>query len=500
MFCKSTSPLLAAVMLCGCAKIVVVPVPATATMPAKGVFYALPKTVVRVSMNIERNTYQLARFQKFQDVFAPDIDAICKTATCAEEIKKKFTLKDSTLSSFGEPDPEQVFMVKFTGGWAFDQTMSMTWNEAGVPLNASATVTNRSTDIALSVVKAAAGLSMKSFGFGGGSGEKDVAVPSCPDLSPKTDPWVLPILAPDPNRPVFWRYLVDNYCAIKKDDREKWPEERVLLTAAVEAYSARVGDLVTERLNLMKSGSQNFQPDAMIARIEADIKAQLKQLYVGTKTTRLWSPIVEIRDLKLETPIPILQFDEATGACEQSGAVFAVDSKPRPGAFKPETCPSGAVMLTFTRFPVGQLSERVRTGTTPLKGETSFVYRIPGQAKALISYSNEQAGAATLSVAQFGITAALPARHNSKTITYELAFIEATGGLKSFKLDAKGGLDASAIDSASGVAGSVLDARAKEAQKSDELVLLTREAAIVDAKKKICDSLANLNAPCPYKQ
>jgi hypothetical protein len=104
------------------------------------------------------------------------------------------------------------------------------------------------------------------------------------------------------------------------------------------------------------------------------------------------------------------------------------------------------------------------------------------------------------SVAQLGYVAALPARHNAKSMTYDLAMAEATGGLKSFKLGTTGGLDAATIDALSGSTGSVLDARNAQTKQAktdaDELTKLTRESALLKLKDEICTLQKKYGVEC----
>ncbi len=84
----------------------------------------------------------------------------------------------------------------------------------------------------------------------------------------------------------------------------------------------------------------------------------------------------------------------------------------------------------------------------------------------------------------------MPASRNSKTITYDLTFIESTGALKTFKLDRVGSLDAATVDALAGVGGTLLDARTSESER------LTLQLQLLKLKDEICTIQQKYNLPC----
>jgi hypothetical protein len=114
----------------------------------------------------------------------------------------------------------------------------------------------------------------------------------------------------------------------------------------------------------------------------------------------------------------------------------------------------------------------------------------------VVGANNHSYGNGVFSVAQLGKVISLPANRNSKTLSYDLAFIENTGALKTFKLGTTGALDAATVDALSGVGGTILDARNKEKQKEDEVTVLTREDTILKLKDDICNIQKKYGLPC----
>ena len=155
-------------LLAACAKIVVVPITAGGELKEKGagIFYALPQTVIRTEVGVQKTTYSKGQYAQFASIFAPGGRLLCKDAADCKA-KTRFWLKEATLSSYGRPDPDHVYLVKFAGSGAVDQSLSMTWNEVGLPATVSASVTNRTTDFVLSGVKLAGGVYQRAGGLGG---------------------------------------------------------------------------------------------------------------------------------------------------------------------------------------------------------------------------------------------------------------------------------------------------------------------------------------------
>jgi hypothetical protein len=510
----------------GCAKIVVVPV--SPGLNEEGVFYALPKTVVRVVLNVDREEKKPAPYAMFGAIFAPDVPALCETiASCRPDKSTGEPLKTTAysiqqgaaFSSFGEPDPRHVFLVKFQGGGAIDQEMTMSWNEMGLVSTAAATVTNRSTDIAVAGLKLAAGLGTKAS-----AGAVSAAPPSdparCPEPHPN-DEWIKEILGRLGGNQAD-NMLIANYCdlprtnrgaddEISRDDFNRQTDER-MLERATEAYRLRVLPLVTRRTAIIGGGSNILDPVAFINKLDTLIDEQLKALFVGSESKKTWDAPFEIRRLDPMSPEQILGLDGTKGICPVT-ALLAPDAKPLPSGFRvlsADECKSATpvtVSVDFHPARAEQLFEKVRSSVTTADGDRSFRYVLPARVKGVVSGGTKNYGAALFSVAQLGHVVSLPAHRNGKKIAYDLAMIEATGGLKTFKLGTTGGLDAATIDALAGAGGTVLDARnarrkEEEAERkaeeaaADELAVLTRQSTLLKLKDQICEIQKKYGLAC----
>lgn len=500
----SRSPLLALItcsLLSGCAKVVVVPVPPTSTAPADGVLYALPNTVVRMQLKLDRTENAGAPYAPYAAIFSPDAKPVCMDKNCTVEGKSSYSLQQgATFATYGEPDPYHIFLVKFTGRGAIDQAVSMTWNEAGLLSAASSSVTNRTTDIVTSSLKLLAGLGTKAA-LGAPSASITAKTIACPDMDSKdvspTDAWSIPILLSNSDL-ASGKTLVANYCAIQKVDRDNMKEDELMLKRATLAYESRVAPLLTTRTSILGAASVTSDASAILIRVETELVQQLNKLYLGSKSTTTWDGILDVRSIKTSTPLAILRLDPPKGFCI-TGAEIPPEAKPFPDKFTllaGTDCQNAQpVNLQFAFHPASgnQLFSKINDGAT---GERAFRYRIPAQVAATLADDKKVYASALLWIAQLGTVVSLPAQRYTKTLSYDLSFVEATGALKTFKLGTTGGLDAATVDALSGVGGTLLDYRNTVRKTDNELSVLTREDQLLKLRDEICTIQKKYGLPC----
>jgi hypothetical protein len=512
----------------GCAKVVVVPVPAGSKVDGEGVFYALPKTVARVVVKADKAVSKSAPFARFAPIFAPGNTPPCGSILqCAAvqpgaETTTKYSIQQgATFSTFGEPDPAHVFMVKFADGGTLDQTLSMAWSEAGLMSTTSASVTNRIVDITLAGLKLATSLGTKAAAGAGTLGpdkRPTVELPTsekCPGPGRKdNDSWIIPILLliqPKPEENV----LVANFCDLppsnrtgtaedSRDDFDRTRDEDLLL-AAVRSFAFRVCPLVEQRTLLLTSPTavSVLEPVKYVEKLDALIDAPLKQLFVGNKTNTLWELSFDVRTLDPASPQEILKLSETSGICPVD-RLLAPEAKPAPDGFQdgiPKNCDKSVTVSVGYHPEVGQqLFSTIRQSVQDKAGDRSFRYRLPAQVRAVVTMNQTMYGSAVFAVAQLGHVVSLPAARQSKTISYDLAMIEATGALKTFKLGTTGGLDAATIDTIAAAGGTVIDARnerrKKAEEEADELTVLTRQQTILKLKDEICELQKKFGLAC----
>ncbi len=523
-----------AVAAMGCAKIVVEPV--KPNMGGEGVFYALPSTVVHVMPKVDRKTVTDAIYSPYAWIFSPlgkvqcGAKVVCTGKPGEPRTKTTYALQQgTTFATTGEPDPEQVYVVRFAGGGAMDQALAMTWTESGLMSAATASVTNRTGDVAVSGVKLLASLGSKVFG---GSSTPDgltaactearaalkampkptaeakanvakACVPACDlaEATSKNDAWVIPALK---DAQVT---AVPNYCAApvqKRDSLDRVHDEPKLRRAAA-AFAANVTPLLNARINAL-NGTPGVDPVALVAKLDALIAEQVAALFLGTSETKTWEGSLALRSIKGPSDIPLFDIDKDKGICLRT-ELLAPDAKPFPDGFEHNLakCPV-PVSLRIALYPDAQhqLFTSAKSAALNTEGERGFRYRIPAQVRAdLVGVADRTAtpekpagkdstvyGTATFYMAQLGTVATLPAKRNSKMLSYDLALVEATGGLKTFKLGSTGALDAATVDALSGAGGTVLDARnaarKQAATDADEVTILTRQQTLLKLKDEIC--------------
>jgi hypothetical protein len=405
------------------------------------------------------------------------------------------------MTSYGEVDPQNVYLVKFSGRGAVDQTLSMTWNETGLLSTAGAAVTNRSIDVAVSGVKLLASVGTKAaFGAAFLPVDPRNKAERCKVQSPN-DEWVLSILAKDGADASG--SLKNTYCEIDAAKRGQLPHEtadRALFEDATKDYAAKVLPLVEARTDILNGTSMSLEPATLLPRIESEIGQQLATLYLGSKVVKTWEGTVDVREIDVANPTTVMAIDEDKGFCLRD-SVQAWESKAVPDEIKSlgvSECAAvtNPIALRFEYFPVkaGQLHSMVFDEPS---GDRSFRYRIPAQVVAhLVGKDDKGYGDAVLSIAQLGTVISLPAQRHTKSLSYDLAFLEATGALKSFKLGTTGSLDAATVESLSTAGGAYLDARSAKRKSEEELAVLTEQDTILKLKDEICTIQAKYGITC----
>jgi hypothetical protein len=484
-------------VLVGCtAKVVVVKVPSSVPAPAEGVIYALPNTVVRAHLKLDKTEYTAARYASYASIFAPEGKPVCKKPNCDDERTNPFSVQDgATFSTYGEPDPDNVFLVKFVGKGAIDQTVSMTWNEAGLVSAASSSVTNRTGDVVLSTLKLMAGLGTKAALGASKVDVNGVPQPPCQPDGSDADGFVIPILVQQGGTATL--QLVANYCEIKKADRDALSRDTNLLTDATRDYVNRLLPLSTARAKILAGTSQSMEPVELLTKIDAEIEHQLTLLYLGTKKTATWDGALDVRSLNVSSATTLLKVNRAKGFCIGS-AEIPPETKSIPSEFLSvgNDCDQGTpVSLILGYYP--SRDRQLFTKLTDITdGDRSFRYRIPAQVQASLADGTKVYGAGVFSVAQLGTVISLPANRHSKMLSYDLGFIEATGGLKTFKLGTTGALDTATIDALNGVGGTLIDARNTARKNADELTTLTKEDQLLKLRDDICTIQKKYGLPC----
>jgi hypothetical protein len=468
--------------LSGCGKVVVKPFNGTQSAPdvPGGVIYALPKTVVRVQLKVDKVTRTAAPFAAYSPIFAPSLSPVCADVGCTAERTVSYSIEDgATFAPYGEPDPENVFVVEYSGSGAIDQNLTMTWNDSGLLSSATATVTNRTVDVITSTASLVGTLVAKTA-FAGGAITKAKPVPTCEEVvGYKTldanDAAVLAGIGGDTSKPQpadadpsIQTLLMTNYCNMDPKDRHKIQYDSKSFKAAAAIYLDRVYPLIKSEGDILDNSTSALEPASFLTRLDTEITSRLTPLFIGTKATTTWNGTLDYRGITKTTALPLhlplLTVTAAQGLqIAQSGgtdvAVVPVDMVAIPKKFKgaSDAAPQTFYLDVNFAFPLDQqLFKRVKDDSS---GDRSFRYRVPAQVHATLTDGTDAYAGSSFAVAQLGTILSLPPSRHSKSLTYTLGFVESTGALKTFTLGTTGGLDVATISAYGTTAGGVLDAR-----------------------------------------
>lgn len=478
---------LALLMVTGCAKIKVEPVPATPTgapQQMDGFFYALPRTVVKVTLPVERTARTAAPFRVYLPLFFP------RKFEAEEFVAKsevKFAVKKPAFATAGEPDPGKVFFVKITGAAPVDRTAFVEHNEQGSVTGVEAQADNLTTDILLGTLSAATGIATRTAFGQGRELEADCKSPQGDDIVRCK---IKSSLLDDEVKQV----LMERFDLLPAEKRKPLTEAATIgnpsLDQALKAFKS-IADLEGARLEYLKGGKQATL-EVHLRELEKSIDTEISYYFTGSESKETWTGNFEVRAASVGDTPDLLRIDSAAGICVL-GDLRGQDAPKSKFVQKDCTAAAGDLAeLRFTIDPADQIFTRVSANFTQT-GDRSFRYAIPAMTKIQLYTGAKVTGETWQQMAQFGGLASLPASSGVRSLNYSLKFFEATGALKSFKLASKSAIQRSIIDAGSTSANALIDAKAKS---EDELAKLEREAKILDAKKKIQGLCKDLNLAC----
>jgi hypothetical protein len=119
--------------------------------PLNGVFYALPRTAIKVDIPLVRKDLEPGQFAKFTPVFFPDEDYIEKKAT-------KFSIGKPVFATQGEPDPDEIYLVQTLGGRFETKTLLLDYNDAGVLTKADSKSEDQTLEFTTGTIKTVASI------------------------------------------------------------------------------------------------------------------------------------------------------------------------------------------------------------------------------------------------------------------------------------------------------------------------------------------------------
>lgn len=119
--------------------------------PLDGIFYSLPRTVVRAIVPVKRTESSPGRFPKYATFFFPDDEAVTEPNT-------KFKLEKPVLEAGFEPDPEEIYFVSIKSKFFQSKTLFAELSESGIFSAAKSKVEDQTPAIVGAVAKTAASI------------------------------------------------------------------------------------------------------------------------------------------------------------------------------------------------------------------------------------------------------------------------------------------------------------------------------------------------------
>jgi hypothetical protein len=548
-------------MLTGCpnSKTVVKKIsgPTTTPIPGKpvkqeklnGVFYSLPRTVVRATVPIKKTESVRGRYYEYAQLFFPD-----EKIQLANETK--FELDKPVLDSYSEADPNEVYYVDIRAKWYQTKSMFLELSEAGVFSQAKAKVEDQTPAIVGAIAKTAAtviGIPLStraamSFDTAGtrtfkkpGIGTTTVPATGCETFFNPDEKYLCELL--DTSEQMFyadlrtaqdraffrsldrrptkkWSCFYKNLVAPITPDEMKvcfndpnsleWSQAYVFMKlypdikfrralVAYYDYQSMAESRDRYLMSTNESGLDGAALEGILREIDGRIKAYKNEYFVGSAKTGA----DQIGPFKV-IPQPGVNEHELFTFSKSTGIVSIANEFTNSVSFPKVTIPNGFASTDVARKDLATVQmtfqDNVRPNETPLavqvgnqrydeSGERGFRYRVPSELIVAVSTTegkkSEELVEAPVLIAQRGITVSLPASGGSWMTSYELALHPNTGALKNFTLGSDALVQKSMIEDAEKAITTLTTA-------DSELTRLDRQQKILDLKKKIKELQAAL--------
>lgn len=485
-----------------------------------GVFYALPRTVVKADVPVVRTNKQPGALSVYTPCFLSGANFVVKKGSEFAVDSEK--IKFDTMSI---PDTEEIYMVKTTGGMFETRNLELALTESGVLIKASADVSNDTIDIVTGAVKTGTGLLAKALPvFLADSGTLDKEQKDCRALA--VDTWVEELeLAGsgiiDANGNINEAALAgvqeipDTLKNVGKfkDGYEKAKE----IADQIDALETRRGDVVSQdpaTAPAVRADTLKLVLDEVDKTVD-DLK---KTYFLGSESKITWNASFKLNPSRTKLNIDLFTLSKEHGVCEinvnqgvQLDPRFKIKKRCKGGAaackpseMEPVQCVGQKVRLEMALGEDGEsgaggslFADKVKSAGLKQDGNRGFYYRIPGRAIAFITQASEkqgdkarELGRAPLSIAQFGEVVSLPASTGGRKTKYTLDLYESSGGMKNFVMGSEALVQQKNIDDLTGAASTAIEAkgeRKKAKAPADELQQLERQRKILEEKKKIRD-------------
>jgi len=518
-------------------------VPGTPRPKLNGVFFSLPRTVVKVDLPIVRTSRRAAQFSKLSpfffsgESFTKAIGEVINPtalepnlANATKEEGRYYGFDDPKFSTRGEPDPNQTFMINIRGGKFETKTLMLEVTEDGIIAKAEAEAKNEAIDFFTQSLKTAVSIAAPVIPFNLAASEnRKIALAACGNalctfeesLSPTEEiiysslPQAyrdflaqrigLMYLAAlgEHERFFFWtltakqmQYYTANFGPATAAG---YPDPASDLPRAKLAYN-QIQKLIEERAKLVSSPPEPGSPAETLAaklkEIDTSIKSYKQAYFLGAVDQETW-----IGNFEFAPPaaapyvLGLLSYSERNGICAITGGKGPKGIQP-PGKFMDGSgaCPAGRTVLVEVASAAGQFAAKVRAGNFNEAGERGFYYRVPATASALLCErpladgvgnctGADAIGRDELSVAQLGEIVSLPASTGGRRSSYKIVYYSSTGAIQTFNIASDSLIQKSNLADIDSAATGLRDAKTEKLKRDTER--LKAEKDYLEAKEAL---------------
>lgn len=436
-----------------------------ARLPSSAVYYALPRTVITVSVPITKISRATPRCNTAS--YKDKLESLGISTTGASK-SPTYQLGEPQLASRVEQDPEHMYAIELDENAVTANKRGFELSERGFLTSSSLESANKAPDLAIKTVEVAAGIVGKLVGLG---------APLMPSQDPKAQ-------APEAQR--------------------------------CEQALTQIHDIRRYRLDLVRGNAQtNGTPKDTLALMLEELNAMEKSLvaeFTGAPTLQQGTITCEIRPKSRaaasshpEESLTLFELVESRGLRNVSQGCYHTDS------FREDTTqPDGksqVVSVELTAVSTDLAISAEKTQRSP-DNPSGLVYRIP--AEAIVRYLVEERNPAEkdavkrrvatrtqLDVAQYGAVAYLPgeAEVDSVSAMYSVKLSPTLGGLVSLSSSTTP-LAPETVSAASTSVGAVIDAtRADEKGEMEALEQQKKRLELRRDIKKLEEELGSSGSP-----
>jgi hypothetical protein len=516
------------VLLTGCAsKIIVRPVASVPTL--NGIVYALPKTVVSTAVTVKRTQQTPGVYAGYAPCFFPELDP---RQDIVFHESAKIEMTDASFSSRGIPDTTQVYVIDLGAGWLTKKTLDAQLTEAGLLTSSNAEVKNEAVSFTVSTVKSAAAIAGNIFsvathydfiGAHASTPQTSNAVADCRRVLDRLE--ALKDEAPY----VDARAEVDKIASEQDSTKQQKLLDESKFSRA-SAVFARMAALINSREQAVSAAPDaEMTSDGLKEQLAEynDTLNQYASYFLGSTTTNTWAPsfdvVPELAD-KPKTEVKInsnegsqqqgqqqgqqqqqnltatyilfryrpklLSKDQPQGICVTEHPEVIVDPK---FAMTEDQCKSLAGGLTVVlSIQEPKHDALVAAGSIPqTTGDRGYYYRIPDTVSVTLLNNGIALANSRLLVAQWGLTASLPANVGSSRSKYQVQLAPITGALTNFSMDSDArleGADFTGLETASkSITDPIIAAKGNKLSKLQQDEQILEQQCKIYAIKKIND-------------